>query len=180
MKDFPVLDGGSIASVPWAFVASHERQAQENHSQSLEELASRGGCSPDEILAIVGDRPWFPMLDRDAIEALASSVVHWTEAGGGSMIGVAERLRSFLGTMHYKLDLRKKRPPDPAKWPLDAVDLVGNRDWHKCSLEFLRKKLEEETAELFEPGADVRLEAADVALVAFMIADHPDNNKGPK
>ncbi|RKZ94679.1 MAG: hypothetical protein DRQ40_05320 [Gammaproteobacteria bacterium] len=45
-------------SVPWAFLAPHEEQAQRNHSQSLARLASRGGLDAGEILAIVTGKKW--------------------------------------------------------------------------------------------------------------------------
>lgn len=88
-------------------------------------------------------------------------------------------LDTFLLFMRYKLDLRRRRPPNPSKWPIDAVDENGDRDWTKCSPAFLAKKLEEEKHELFAEmyrieGRDLdalAFEAADVALVAFMIAD---------
>ncbi len=59
---FPVLAGsqskeyqrlGMPRSVPWRLLAPHEEQAQNNHSQSLETLASRGGLGPMEMRCIV-------------------------------------------------------------------------------------------------------------------------------
>lgn len=45
------------ASVPWAFAETFRKQAQRNHSQTLERLAERGGLSPDEMwLAAHGQR----------------------------------------------------------------------------------------------------------------------------
>lgn len=106
-----------------------------------------------------------------------------------AMTGVHERLTNFLAVMQYKLELRKKRPPDPKKWPLDGVDENGDRDWTKCHPRFLMCKLDEEVDELIEAcggtlcteckdthqfgelDVDIATEAADVALVAFMIAE---------
>lgn len=51
-RRFPIMDGPSI---PWAMIAMHERQARLNHSQSLEELAGRGGLSPREALWVLDD-----------------------------------------------------------------------------------------------------------------------------
>lgn len=101
------------------------------------------------------------------------------------MRNVDWKLDNFVLAMRYKLRLRAKRPPDPTKWPVDAVDANGDRDWLQCSEEFLRAKLTEETTELHEEvafcdalllpsGTDLdklAFEAADVALVAFMIAE---------
>ncbi len=91
------------------------------------------------------------------------------------------RLFDMLAAVAYKMSLRAKRPPDSAKWPADAVDEYGNRDWLKCSPKFLVLKLREEFGELIAevdnytaPMLDlkkVRHEAADVAAVALMLAD---------
>ena len=46
-------------SVPWLLLEPHEQQAMSNHGgQTLKVLASRGGLSPCEALAVVLDRPW--------------------------------------------------------------------------------------------------------------------------
>lgn len=44
--------------VPWDFVAPHEQQAKDNHSQTLQRLAERGGLGLDEMLAVVTGRRW--------------------------------------------------------------------------------------------------------------------------
>lgn len=51
-------EAGVPRSVPWAFVAPHERQAQDNHGQPVVRLAQRGGLSPAELLAVVTGRQW--------------------------------------------------------------------------------------------------------------------------
>jgi hypothetical protein len=45
-------------SVPWEFLAPHERQALRNHDQSLARLNERGGLSPSEMVRILEDRSW--------------------------------------------------------------------------------------------------------------------------
>lgn len=45
-------------SVPWSFIAPHEKQAIRNHDQTLKLLAERGGLSPLEMLAIVRGQSW--------------------------------------------------------------------------------------------------------------------------
>lgn len=69
---FPIM-GQAIASgkwwVPWAMLAPHEAQAQLNHSQSLETLASRGGLDPAEALAVVTDRRWQDVRNLSYTEA---------------------------------------------------------------------------------------------------------------
>jgi len=90
----------------------------------------------------------------------------------------SKRLFNLMQAAEYKIKLRAKRPPDPAKWPLDGVDADGNRDWNRCDAEFLISKLGEESLELTEEVCrtytdrdKIRLEAADVAAITMMIAD---------
>lgn len=66
-RRFPVLRSGlAVAaaeacprSVPWDLVEAHAARARENHDQSLERLAERGGLSPAELYAVVHDLNWF-------------------------------------------------------------------------------------------------------------------------
>lgn len=58
-RQFPVLNApGRIKSVPWRLVEPHRKQALENHSQSLEQLAARGGLSWEELFAVMADARW--------------------------------------------------------------------------------------------------------------------------
>lgn len=59
-----------IKSVPWSVIAGHERQALINHGQTLERLAERGGLSPAEAVAIIGDRKFERMDLAEAEEQL--------------------------------------------------------------------------------------------------------------
>lgn len=49
---------GCPLTVPWGLLAPHERQAQENHGQTLARLAERGGLSPSEMMCVLQDRKW--------------------------------------------------------------------------------------------------------------------------
>jgi hypothetical protein len=63
-RQFPVLNAkGRIKSVPWRLVAPHEAQARSNHSQSLDELARRGGLSWEELFCVMADADWFKTFD---------------------------------------------------------------------------------------------------------------------
>ena len=54
MKRFPILSAKE-ASLPWALAERFRDQAEKNHSQTLEQLADRGGLSWSEIaLAAMG------------------------------------------------------------------------------------------------------------------------------
>ena len=76
-RPFPVLyssreqdrvrDETGLRSVPWSLLASHERQALENHDQTLKRLAERGGLCPSEMVAVLEDRKWQSMDLRVAI-----------------------------------------------------------------------------------------------------------------
>lgn len=64
IKRFPVLSRnrngwGEDKSVPWEILEPHRAQAMTNHGQTLERLAERGGLSPEELLAIVLDKPFY-------------------------------------------------------------------------------------------------------------------------
>lgn len=78
---FPVLQGPSytLQSVPWDFVAPHERQAMLNHGgQSLKRLAERGGLSPRELLAVMSDVRFEDSderLDRDCAKVIEARIL---------------------------------------------------------------------------------------------------------
>lgn len=59
---FPIMDG---KAVPWALLERCERQALENHYQTLARLAERGGLSPSEALAVLESRPLRTLRGRD-------------------------------------------------------------------------------------------------------------------
>jgi hypothetical protein len=75
-EDFPIhsCNRHLMHSVPWKVVAPHERQAQINHDQSLETLASRGGLTLCELAAVLEDRPWRKMDDDAALNAVYNLV----------------------------------------------------------------------------------------------------------
>lgn len=56
-------------AIPWDFLAPHEQQALKNHDQSLEKLASRGGLSGQEAVAIVRGQHWREGLKLSETEA---------------------------------------------------------------------------------------------------------------
>jgi hypothetical protein len=55
---FPIFNDPIIKSIPWAAIASHEGQAQRNHSQTLRRLAARGGLSIHEAYHVMKDQTW--------------------------------------------------------------------------------------------------------------------------
>jgi hypothetical protein len=55
-RRFPVLGGGM--TVPWLMLAPHEPQAVDNHGQTLQRLAERGGLGWAEMLCVLEGRSW--------------------------------------------------------------------------------------------------------------------------
>ena len=53
-KKFPILETNE--SIDWNLIAPHEKQAMENHGQTLEKLASRHGLSWYELLCVMADK----------------------------------------------------------------------------------------------------------------------------
>lgn len=73
---FPVQGG---PSVPWEFVAPHERQAIVNHEQTLRRLAQRGGLSPKELWCVVHSKRWRDgCSDKEALKWLRGVVARRT------------------------------------------------------------------------------------------------------
>lgn len=78
-KRFPVLNQQHChpskrktmpRSVPWAFAEKFRQQALENHEQTLEQLAERGGLAPEEMYLAAHGRKLFP-YDVDEQFAIA-------------------------------------------------------------------------------------------------------------
>ena len=74
-NDYRIIDhetrGRTMLAFPYVLLKPHERQAKLNHcGQSLEEMRKRGGLSPQEMVAILEDRPWSPMTFDEAYERL--------------------------------------------------------------------------------------------------------------
>ena len=61
---------GCPDAVPWWLVEPHAQQAYANHGQSLVRLAERGGLSPDELVAVLEDRKWTPMVLEGAVSRI--------------------------------------------------------------------------------------------------------------
>jgi hypothetical protein len=61
--------------VPWSLLAPHEQRALRNHGgQTLKRLAERGGLGPEEMLAIIEDRPWRRMTIEESVPALLDAI----------------------------------------------------------------------------------------------------------
>jgi hypothetical protein len=67
-RRFPIMGG---PSVPWELVAPYEVQAKQNHDQTLERLAERGGLAPNELWCVVKGLPWRVVREVPEASALA-------------------------------------------------------------------------------------------------------------
>ena len=56
-------------SVPWQLVEPAREQAKDNHDQSLEQLASRGGLSPVELVGALRGLRWGELKQLDEVTA---------------------------------------------------------------------------------------------------------------
>lgn len=95
-ETFPVLNQQSRRwterkkmprSVPWAFAEKFRLQALENHAQTLERLADRGGLAPEEMyLAAHGLKLFRHGLDETTLEDVAiawlyEELTKWASTG---------------------------------------------------------------------------------------------------
>lgn len=58
-------------ALPWSLIAPHEKQAQQNHQQTLARLRERGGLDASEAVAILEDRSYRAMDEAQAFSRLA-------------------------------------------------------------------------------------------------------------
>jgi len=68
-----------LPGIPWAAIAHHEKQAQSNHDQTLDELRGRGGLAPCEAVAIIEDCRWHEMGLLASIFRLKELVPEWKD-----------------------------------------------------------------------------------------------------
>lgn len=71
-----------VVALPWAMIAPHEKQAQNNHSQSLMRLNERGGLDAGEALAVLEDRDYWPgpaVKDEEAHAKLYALLMEYIE-----------------------------------------------------------------------------------------------------
>lgn len=79
-EDWP--DSGHEEYVPYDIIAPHEAQALNNHGQTLQRLAERGGLSWGELMAILTDSKW-------------STAIKWSTAFKG------DRSKMRLAVLNY-------------------------------------------------------------------------------
>jgi hypothetical protein len=70
-------------SISWDIVKDHDKQAQSNHSQTLEHLAGRGGLSPKELWCVVHDKKFYDPESRLITE---TSALEWLKSLGDVVV----------------------------------------------------------------------------------------------
>lgn len=81
MPNYPYHSQGKKGpDIPWEMIASHEKQADRNHGQTLRGLASRGGLCAIEMLAVLTDsRINLRLTEEEAVERLTELVAAWNK-----------------------------------------------------------------------------------------------------
>lgn len=66
----PIMGYPKAEPFPWALLQPRRQRALRNHGQTLERLRNRGGLAPDELVAVLEDRPWRRMTPDEAFTRL--------------------------------------------------------------------------------------------------------------
>ncbi len=74
---FRIMHSDRTKDIAWEMIASHAEQALLNHSQTLKRLHDRGGLSPSEAVAVLGNRQWRAMSVGDAEDELQELIKIW-------------------------------------------------------------------------------------------------------
>lgn len=108
---YPIQDGPAI---PWRLLTPHERQAVENHDQTLKRLAQRGGLGCAEALAILDDEQWHRS--------------RWSKATNGeARAELIRRVESDVTADRDRLRTENARLREALGSLVDAVQFDANR-----------------------------------------------------
>jgi hypothetical protein len=77
------------SSIPWGAILAHEQQALRNHDQTIECLNQRGGLAPCEAVAVLENRRWKEMPDRNEAVRRLLELTGMCAHCGGSGFGPA-------------------------------------------------------------------------------------------
>ncbi|CAN2532584.1 hypothetical+protein [Methylocapsa aurea] len=75
-----------VIAIPMKMLEPHERQAQNNHGQSLKRLAERGGLGACEANAILEDRSW---CRQGLVESYNALLAHLREFEGSTTLAAS-------------------------------------------------------------------------------------------
>jgi hypothetical protein len=105
-KKFPIL--GTNESIDWNLIAPHEKQAMENHGQTLEKLARRHGLSWYELLCVMADKKLLVDIEYDRekdYEKLCRQVLLLEEVKQYRAIGTLEECRAAMEKQNVNKEL---------------------------------------------------------------------------
>ena len=105
-KKFPIL--GTNESIDWNLIAPHEKQAMENHGQTLEKLARRHGLSWYELLCVMADKKLLVDIEYDKekdYEKLCRQVLLLEEVKQYRAIGTPEECRAAMEKQNVNREL---------------------------------------------------------------------------
>lgn len=132
-RRFPILDSTGLRSIPWAMLVPNARQALDNHDQTLERLAERGGLAAYEALAVLDGRKWRKMDDAVSSAELRKRVEAWEQdvqrAEIASLRAQHATLRSLTEALIASLPKCDNHPDRPAT---KAVKRGGGRWCDEC------------------------------------------------
>ena len=93
---FPILDGKYLRAVPWDFMEPHRKQAADNHDQTLERLAERGGLSPHEAICAIRGIDIFVGEWADPDGLLVRYVSSLMQLAANDLADVVEKAKAVL------------------------------------------------------------------------------------
>jgi hypothetical protein len=96
---FPLLRCGGFA-IPWEVVEPHAKQAEQNHGQTLERLAERGGLDLSELAAVLEDRRWQSMGAWPAMETIWRHITAWNTPTPSPIVQAADEMEKALKELH--------------------------------------------------------------------------------
>ena len=152
MKMFPIMTGRDTkgpcpSRIPWDAIAPYEGQAQENHSQSLERLAERGGLDPIEAFFVMTGRSWLNVQTpvSDDLEKQACAFLEQLVRDRGELQVAHDRYKAALVTIALHA---------PASHPSvnSYGELSGSRDCYSCArkVDMAKAALESDEARVTE------------------------------
>ena len=109
-KKFPIL--GTNESIDWNLIAPHEKQAMENHGQTLEKLARRNGLSWYELLCVMVDKKLLVDIEYDKekdYEKLCRQVLLLEEVKQYRAIGTPEECQAAMEKQTETLTVDKAK-----------------------------------------------------------------------
>lgn len=133
-KKFPIL--GTNESIDWNLIAPHEKQAMENHGQTLEKLASRHGLSWYELLCVMADKKLLVDIEYDKekdYKKLCRQVLLLEEVKQYRAIGTPEECRAAVEKQKIDKELESHDEKHILKYCINLMqELVGKfEEWYE-------------------------------------------------